>query len=306
MSARSARTETPTLAGAPISWGVCEVPGWGAMLPPERVFGEMAALGLRATELGPVDDYLALDAEAIRAALDPHGLRLVGGFVPLVLHGATIDAALERARQVGGVMAAAGADTFVLAVVADEEWSAPPPLDDAGWSRLGANVDAVAAAVAELGLTLAIHPHQGTLIEEAADVQRLLDRTSAGWCLDPGHLVIGGFDPVDFVRLHGERIVHVHLKDVDRAIVRRLRAGELSLMEAVQAGLFRPLGRGDGRIAEVLELLREQEYGRWMVLEQDTAITGQEPPVGSGPINSVRESLAFLDTTAPSREEVPR
>ena len=34
------------LAGAPISWGVCEVPGWGLMLPPERVLGEMAALGL--------------------------------------------------------------------------------------------------------------------------------------------------------------------------------------------------------------------------------------------------------------------
>jgi inosose dehydratase len=296
MTAPPARTETPTLAGAPISWGVCEVPGWGTMLPPERVFGEMATLGLRATELGPVDDYLALDADAIRGALQPHGLRLVGGFVPLVLHGPAIDGALEQARRIGGVMAAAGADTFVLAIVADEEWSAPPPLDDAGWSRLGAHVDAVAAAVAELGLTLAIHPHQGTLIEEAADVQRLLDRSSAGWCLDPGHLV----------RRYGDRIVHVHLKDVDRAIVTRLRAGELSLMEAVQAGLFRPLGRGDGRIAEVLELLREQEYGRWMVLEQDTAITGQEPPVGSGPINSVRESLAFLESTAPSREEVPR
>ena len=37
------------LAGAPISWGVCEVPGWGRMLPPERVFAEMAELGLRAT-----------------------------------------------------------------------------------------------------------------------------------------------------------------------------------------------------------------------------------------------------------------
>ncbi|WP_211216163.1 sugar phosphate isomerase/epimerase family protein [Patulibacter americanus] len=276
------------------------------MLPPERVFGEMAQLGLQATELGPVDDYLALDAEAIRDALEPHGLRLVGGFVPLVLHGPDITEALEQARRIGGVMAAAGADTFVLAIIADADWSAPPALNAEDWVRIGRHVDEVAAAVAELGLTLAVHPHQGTLIEEASDVQRLLETSTAGWCLDPGHLVIGGFDPVDFVRLHGDRIVHVHLKDVDRAIVTRLRAGELSLMEAVQAGLFRPLGRGDGRIAEVLELLREQGYGRWMVLEQDTAITGQEPPVGSGPINSVRESLAFLDTTAPEREEVRR
>ena len=60
------------MAGAPISWGVCEVPGWGLMLPPERVLSEMASLGLHATELGPID-YLPLDAGALRALLDRHG-----------------------------------------------------------------------------------------------------------------------------------------------------------------------------------------------------------------------------------------
>src|SRR4051812_16557746 len=100
------------LAGAPISWGVCEVPGWGAMLPPARVFDEMSSLGLRATELGPVDEYLPLDARAIRAALDPYDLTLVGGFVPLVLHGPDARAALAEAERVASVMAAAGADTF--------------------------------------------------------------------------------------------------------------------------------------------------------------------------------------------------
>ena len=41
------------LAAAPISWGVCEVPGWGRVLDSERVLGEMSSLGLVATELGP-------------------------------------------------------------------------------------------------------------------------------------------------------------------------------------------------------------------------------------------------------------
>src|SRR3954471_10328174 len=119
------------LAGAPISWGVCEVPGWGSMLPPDRVFGEMAGLGLTATELGPVDDYLPLDADAIRGALAPHGLRLLGGFVPPVLHAeAERAAAVEQARRVASVMAAAGASVFVLALVQDAAWSAPQPLDD--------------------------------------------------------------------------------------------------------------------------------------------------------------------------------
>src|ERR687893_635957 len=73
------------LAGAPISWGVCEVPGWGLMLPPERVLAEMASLGLRATEMGPVG-YLPPDTGRVRALLEEHGLGVVAAFVPLVLH----------------------------------------------------------------------------------------------------------------------------------------------------------------------------------------------------------------------------
>lgn len=288
------------IAGAPISWGVCEVPGWGTMLPPERVFAEMAALGLGATELGPLDDWLPLDADAIRAALEPHELTLVGGFVPLVLHERSADEALARARHVASRMAAAGADTFVLAIVGAADWSLPSaPLDDAAWTRLGAHVDAVAELTETLGLRTVVHPHVGTLVERADDVERLLGLTSAGWCLDPGHLLIGGYDPLDFARRHGDRVAHVHLKDVDLAVAARLNDKQLTLMEATRAGLFRPLGQGDAQIARLVGLLVEQGYDGWSVLEQDTAILGDPPASGEGPVEDVATSLAFLgETTA--------
>lgn len=296
------------IAAAPISWGVCEVPGWGAMLPPERVFAEMAGLGVGATELGPLDDWLPLDAGAIRAALHPHGLTLVGGFVPLVLHERSAEPALARARHVAEQMAAAGADTFVLAIVGAEDWSLPAsPLDDATWTRLGAHVDAVAEATEALGLRTVIHPHVGTLVERAEEVERLLELTAAGWCLDPGHLLIGGCDPLDFARRHGDRVAHVHLKDVDLAVAARLNGGELTLMEAVQAGLFKPLGQGDANIAALVKLLAEQGYDGWSVLEQDTAIVGAEPAPGEGPVGDVAASLAFLSqTTAAQAQEATR
>ena len=84
-----------------------------------------------------------------------------------------------------------------------------------------------------------------------------------------------------------------------------MRAGELSLVAATQAGLFRPLGQGDSGIEEVVGLLDRHGYERWLVLEQDTAITGQEPPVGGGPIVDVRESIAYLDNLALPRRRVP-
>jgi inosose dehydratase len=291
---------TENLAGAPISWGVCEVPGWGRQLAPDRVFAEMASLGLEATELGPIG-YLPFQPAAIRERLDRHGLRLVGGFVPLVLHEPELDTA--EAERIAAVLAQAGAELFVAAVVADTQWSAPVPLTHEDFTRLARHLAEVERRVEQHGLVLALHPHAGTQVETAADVERMLTVSDAGWCLDTGHLLIGGADPAEFVRANGERIVHAHLKDVDAAVAARLRAGELTLVQATQAGLFRPLGQGDARIGEVVDLLQTAGYERWLVLEQDTAITGEEPPVGRGPVIDVRTSIEYLHTLAPARRE---
>jgi inosose dehydratase len=291
------------LAAAPISWGVCEVPGWGLQLPPERVLAEMARLGFRATELGP-QGWLPLDGERARRELDRHGLRLVGGFVPLVVHEADLARTREHAGRAAAQLAAAGADVFVAALVADLGWSAPPTLDDDGWRRAGAHLHDLAGRVAADGLELVLHPHAGTLVETAADVERALAHTDVPWCFDTGHLLIGGVDPARFVREHADRIGHVHLKDVDARLAERLRAGELTLVQATQAGLFRPLGEGDARIDEVVRLLGESGYERWLVLEQDIAITGSEPAVGAGPALDVQRSIEFLSTRAPRRERV--
>jgi inosose dehydratase len=292
---------TARIAAAPISWGVCEVPGWGRQLPPDRVLAEMAGLGMTATELGPLG-WLPLDGAQARAALDRHGLRLVGGFVPLVVHAPDLGDTREQARRAAAQLAAAGADVFVAALVADLDWSVPPTLDGDGWKRVGAHLRELAGLAAAEGVELVVHPHVGTLVETAADVDQALAHTDVPWCFDSGHLLIGGVDPAAFVRDHADRIGHVHLKDVDAGLAEDVRTGARSLVAATQAGLFRPLGEGDARIDEVVRLLDESGYERWLVLEQDIAITGPEPPTGEGPALDVQRSIEFLSTRAPRRE----
>jgi inosose dehydratase len=248
----------------------------------------MAALGLTATELG-AQGWLPLDA-------DRHGLKIVAGFVPVVVGGSAAEA-LEQ-------LATVGAEIFVAALVQDLDWSPPQPLDDDGWRRAGAYLRELADEVAARGLELVLHPHAGTLVETARDVEHALEHTDVPFCFDTGHLVIGGVDPAQFLREHADRVGHVHLKDVDAAVAERLRRAELSLVQAVQAGVFRPLGDGDARIDEVVRLLDDVGYERWLVLEQDLAITGQEPPVGGGPALDVARSIEFLSRTAPRRERV--
>jgi inosose dehydratase len=289
------------LAAAPISWGVCEVPGWGRQMAPARVLREMADLGLHATELGPLG-WLPLDGAAVRAALDRYGLRLVGGFVPLVLHEPDVAPTRAHLEHVATQLAAAGAEVLNAAIVVDAGWSPRIELDDAGWDRLGAHYAEMAEVAAGHGLQLLIHPHVNPLVETAADVERALDVTDTQWVLDTGHLLIGGVDPADFVRRHADRIGHVHLKDVSAPLAAKVRSGELSLVQATQEGLFQPLGAGDAGIDEVIRLLVEAGYERWLVLEQDVAITGSEPPGDGGPVLDVRKSIEFLSTWAPRRE----
>jgi inosose dehydratase len=290
------------LAGAPISWGACEVPGWGLMPDPETVLSEMAQLGLCGTELGP-PGFLPDDPDALRATLERHGLRFVGGFTPLVLHEPDLDVA--AARRALSLLVRAGGEVAVVAAVQDEAWSEPHFLDDDGWRHLAAHARAVEALAREHGLAFALHPHVGTLIETDAQVQRALAMTEVGWCLDTGHLMIGGTDPAAFAREHAERIAHAHLKDIDAAIAAELMAGRLSLMHATQAGLFVALGRGAAPVAQTFQALNEHGYDGWLVLEQDTAITADEPAVNSASMLAARESIEFLNS-AHRTEEINR
>ncbi|HZG05895.1 MAG TPA: sugar phosphate isomerase/epimerase [Streptomyces sp.] len=279
------------IAGAPISWGVCEVPGWGHQLAPRRVLGEMGELGLAATEFGP-DGFLPDEPEEKAELLRSYGLRAVGGFVPAVVHDPDrdplpgIDAALDG-------FVAAGAGTLVLAAATGlDGYDERPDLDDTGWSTLFANLDRIAERCAGRGVSLALHPHMGTLVERREEVMRVLEGSEVPLCLDTGHLLAGGTDPVDLVRQVPRRITHTHLKDVDAALAARVRGGELSYYDAVRTGMYRPLGEGDVDIAEIVRLLEGSGYRGWYVMEQDTVLTAE--PRDEGPLADVRTGVRFL------------
>jgi inosose dehydratase len=137
----------------------------------------------------------------------------------------------------------------------------------------------------------------GTLIESTFAVDRLLRDTGIDLCLDTGHLVCGGVDPVRIVREHPDRIGHVHLKDVDADVLGRVNAGELSYTDGVSAGLFRPLGEGCARIAETIGLLQSGGFDGWYVMEQDCRLDGPEGLDAA--LADVRASLAFLAELPP-------
>ncbi|MCV7346155.1 sugar phosphate isomerase/epimerase family protein [Mycolicibacterium rhodesiae] len=283
------------IAGAPISWGVCEVPGWGHQLDPERVLSEMGRAGLAATELGP-EGFLPTDPGELTALLGRHGLSCVGSFAPVVLH----DADHDPVPDVTGVLesiVACGASMLVLAAATGTDgYDSRPDLNDDQWSTLLANLDRLAAAAAERGVTAVLHPHVGTMVEKGDEVARVLAGSSISLCLDTGHLLIGGTDPLKLARTVPGRIAHTHLKDVDAALAARVQSGELTYTDAVSRGMYTPLGTGDVDIAGIVAALRNNGFDGWFVLEQDTILDGE--PVGQGPLGDVLTSVAYLQEVA--------
>ena len=281
------------IAGAPISWGVCEVPGWGYQLTADRVLREMREVGLMATELGP-EGFLPSEPAAMARVLSEHGLQAVGGFTPLLLHVSGHDPVPEVDRILDGYVAS-GAQVLVLsAVTGSAGYDTRLELDKAGWQRLLSNLDRVAELAADRRARAVLHPHVGTMIEKGDDVQQVLDGSSISLCLDTGHLLIGGTDPAELARQAPERIAHLHLKDVDSAIAARVQSGQLSYSEAVKLRMYRPLGQGDVDVPAIIGHLWAHGYGGWYTLEQDTILT--EEPKDEGPVAAVRASAEYLLT----------
>jgi inosose dehydratase len=281
----------PRIAGAPISWGVCEVPGWGYQLPADRVLRQMSEIGLSATELGP-DGFLLADPDALATTLGAHNLHAVGGFTPFVLHRVDVDPLIELDRLLPGFKAARAGVLVLSADSGQTGYDSRPDLDDEGWRRLLRNLDRVAARAAEHGIRAVLHPHVGTMVETGPEVQRVLAGSAISLCLDTGHLLIGGTDPAALAGEVPDRIAHTHFKDVDLAYARKVRAGRLTYTEAVREGMYRPLGQGDVDVAAIVEHLRGNGYDGWYVLEQDTILT--QPPTGEGPVADVRTSMDYL------------
>ncbi|HEV2742089.1 MAG TPA: TIM barrel protein [Rubrobacter sp.] len=283
------------IAGAPVSWGVIEVPDWGYQMTADRVLKEASSLGLTAVEAGP-EGLLPEDPSAVRDLLSRYDLTLVGGFVPAVLHEPALRegelAAVEgRAR----FFAAAGADVLVLAATpSSEDYGDLVEIDDGAWGTLFESLKMVEEVCGRHGLAVSLHHHYGTVIESDEQVKRFLENSEMGLCLDTGHLAIGGSDPVEIAELAGGRVNHVHLKDVDLGLAARLAARELSFREAAHMGAFRPLGEGDVDVEAVLDRVEGSGYSGWYVLEQDSVVEG-EPPEGEGPVSDVGKSLRFLE-----------
>ncbi|MCP3934959.1 MAG: TIM barrel protein [Actinomycetia bacterium] len=286
------------IAGAPITWGVDGSPGWGHLMDADRVMSEMRDSGLSATELGP-DGFLPTDPDELVDYVDSFELSLVGGFVPAVLYRRPgFDDQLRYVERASSQLAKGGSKVVVLGPDSHfAGYDTEIEMDEDEWKVFITHLGRVVDTAGEHGLKAAVHPHWGMAISRQHQVERMLETCEAGLCLDTGHLHLGGCDPVDIAKLAGDRVDHVHLKDVDEKLAERVRSGELPFRQATIDGMFVPVGAGDVDIAGVITHLERTGYRGWYVLEQDCALK-EDPAPGEGPQADAIASVEYLQDLA--------
>lgn len=265
----------------PILWNNVDVEALRLGTDAATILDEIARTGYDGCQLG-----LGFPEGAeFRDALASRGLRLaeVYAALPATPDGPSADAldlALERLRLLvagdGEVLCVAldgSDDRSVRAGRAGE--AGTPVLTPDGWRRLVAVLHDLARATHDAGRRMAFHPHAGTFIETPDETDRLLNETDEALvplCLDVGHWLVGGGDPVSAIRRYGRRVTHIHLKDVDPEVLGRLRSGDIAdFGAAVRARLFTELGAGLLDLDGCLAALAEHDYGGWLMVEQDSS-----------------------------------
>lgn len=279
------------LALSPACWGISEHADWGRQLDAERVLSEAAAVGEGAITAGP-PRFLPDRSDQARALLKRHRLQVVAGQVHAILHHHE-----RRGPELAHVdghahwLAAVGADTVVLSAIWERgpvsaaEASSPPQ-----WAHVLHFVGSVEHVCARHRLKLALMPRFGGMIQNAEHIERLLVGSEAGLCLDLAQLALSGTDPIDVIQEAAGRIVHVQLNDVDAGLASQVRARSLDYEEAVQRGLYTPLGEGSIDVRGVIAALKAAGYRGWYTVEEPVRLTSAD----DRPLGRISRSIEFV------------
>jgi inosose dehydratase len=238
----------------------------------------MVAAGYQATEWGM---NMPSHVSRMLTDLNERQLQLLGGFVALELRNeAKLASEIERAIEFGHFFKSLGGQLLIAADSGDpfrlaQSGRVDPTsgLKKHEWRNLTSGLDQIGNRLHVDGVKVVFHNHVGTYVETEAETARLLEETNpdyVGWCFDCGHISYGGADVFRLLTKYGSRVRHAHLKDVNAEVLNEARARRGNLADALKAFIFSPLGEGNLDLRRVLELLRDQGYNDWLVVEQDT------------------------------------
>jgi inosose dehydratase len=145
------------------------------------------------------------------------------------------------------------------------------------------------------GIKLAYHYHLKMLVETAEEIAAFCEGTSpeVGLLLDTGHAYAAGADYGEVLRRFGDRVVHIHLKDVRRKVLDWARKNDVPFNSAVREGLFTVPGDGDVDFTDIGKFVRSSGYSGWVVVEAEQDPAKAAPRIYTGRAYQYVKELLF-------------
>jgi inosose dehydratase len=266
----------------PIAWSNDDDQTLGADIPLEQCLAEASQIGFDGIEKG---HKMPSDPAALKAALAPYGLAFVSGWYSLNLLARSAEDEKRAIQPHLDLLKAMGSEVVIACETSnaihghdDRPLVDGPVLPSDGWTKFGADVEAVAAFTAAQGLALVYHHHMGTIVESPHEIDHFMAATGPATklLLDTGHCLFGGGDPTELARKYMPRVGHIHAKNVRLPIARQVEVEHLSFLEGVRRGVFTVPGDPEGAVdfPPVLEVAARHGYAGWLVIEaeQDPAV----------------------------------
>lgn len=285
MSANPPQQEQTDLAGlrvgtAPVNWNNNDLAGWRPWVPFPAILDVMRAGGYTESEW---DESFGNDVGLLNSARSARGVTFTGAyrwldFVDTDRFEQDIKSVMPFLHTLQGIGArhlivADSLRPHRVAIAGSVPVDGSASLDDAAYGRMAENLDRLAEVAAPFGLAVHYHNHAGTYIESPAEVAALMDRLAGSGvdlCFDTGHYAFGGGQAFDFLASNHDRVGYLHLKDVDERVLADTKRHSWSFLDALRHYIFCPIGSGNARIADIVDLLVAVRFSHWVIIEQDT------------------------------------
>jgi inosose dehydratase len=273
------------VANAPISYGAFELTvGIDPNVPDaEFVLDEVGGAGYAGIDLGPVG-YLG-DGPVLAERLAQRNLGLAGAYLEFPFSNPdelkklypeldamldTFDAVVDNVPGPRPRPTIADASSDTRRLLPGRSHSDPLlGLDAQAWASFEVGLNDVLTRCRDRGYEPTFHPETGTFVEATWEINKVLEISDVGLCLETGHIFVCGGDPLEVLRTSPDRINHVHLKDAVRSRMDGVIADHEPTPAIWTREVFCALGEGDVDIDGILNELVRLDFEGWMVVEQD-------------------------------------
>ena len=282
---------------APIAWTNDDLPELGGENTFQQCVSEMALAGFTGSEVG---NKYPKDPAVLKPALELRGIEICNAWFSTFLISKPYEETEAEFEKHVAFLAAMGAKVVGVSeqsystqgIQTQPVFEGKYEMNDREWADLCEGLNRLGKlSLEKYGVALTFHHHMGTVVQTAAETDRLMagtDPALVSLLFDSGHFAYCGEDPVAMVKKHAGRIKHVHLKDIRPDVVKRVREERLSFLEGVRQGAFTIPGDGCVDFDPIFACLAETGYEGYMVVE------AEQDPAKANPLEYAIRARRFI------------